>query len=314
MKFDKSLFIGVDESRLEPSQWKRIDSLTSKRIHLTKDSPDIAKNIADSDCLVVPFGFPVTKEAIDSAKKLKYIGIFATAYGKVDFTYAKSKGIVVTNIPGYSTESVAEFVIASIFERIRMLEKGKTQAREGNFSFDGFTATEIKGKIFGVIGLGRIGRRVAEIASALGADARYWSKNRKTEAEKAIKYQDADSLIKEAAFLSLNFSQTNETEGFLNEARIQSIKPGAVVVSTVPMETVDIGALAKRLSKNDITFILDHSDEMTKEDLGQLQKYENCIVYPPIAFLSEEAKAALKEIFTRNMEKFAEGSPTNTVG
>ncbi len=99
----------------------------------------------------------------------------------------------------------------------------------------------------------------------------------------------------------------------MNGARIQKLKKGAVVVNTAPMELVDIDALAKKLSKGDITFILDHSDEMSKEDLSKLSKYENCVIYPPIAYVSEEARIAKQEIFVGNIESSLKGSPVNTV-
>ena len=313
MKFEKILVTGFDESELDQAFWKRIDALTEKKVFLAKDSPEIKKHLSDTDCLLVKFN-PVSREWIDSAPKLKYIGVFGTGYGKIDSTHAKSKGIVVSNIPGYSTESVAEFVFAVLLENIRELERGKNQARQGNYSEAGFSATEIKGKVFGVLGLGRIGNRVAEIALGFGADVRYWSKNRKKEIEpKGIKYEEADSLISNYDFLSLHFALTKETESFLNEKRIQKLKHGAIVVNTAPMELVDVDALEKRLAKGGITFILDHSDEMGEEDLKRLSKHNSCIIYPPIAYISKEARTAKQEVCVKNIENFLNGSPTNRV-
>ena len=315
MKFTKILTIGIGESSLDADYWKRIETLTDKRVSLSKDSLEIKKQLADTDCLLVnPFVFKVEKDLIDNAPHLKYIGVLATAYAKVDYTYAASKNIVVCNIPGYSTESVAEFVFAIILEHIREIERGKRQAREEKYSEAGFSALEIKDKIFGILGLGRIGGRVAEIALNFGADVRYWSKNRKTEFEKkGIKYEDADTLIPKCDFLSLHFAQTEDTEDFLNEKRIQMLKKGVIVINTAPMELVNIDALEKRLQKGDITFILDHSDEMTAENLKRLSKFNNCIIYPPIAYISQEARIAKQEIFVNNMESFLEGSPINKV-
>jgi len=132
-------------------------------------------------------------------------------------------------------------------------------------------AIEIRDKAFGIIGLGNIGGRVAELALGFGADVRFYDKTRKPELEeKGVKYQEADALIAEADFLSLHLPQTKETEGFLSAQRIQSLKSGCIVINTAPMELVDIDALADRLGKGDVTFILDHSDEMQKEDLCKI--------------------------------------------
>lgn len=313
-KFQKILTIGIKEFALDSPYWQRVKVLAEKTMSLAKDSPEIKEQLADTDCLLTGFGIVVDKEIIDSAPNLKYIGVLATAYGKVDVDYTKSKGISVCNIPGYATESVAEFVFAAILDHIRGVEKGKKQAREGNYSEAGFSAIEIKNKIFGILGLGRIGGRVAEIALGFGADVRYWNKDRRKEFEiKGIKYEDVDTLIPQCDFLSIHFAQVKDTENFLNKERIQKIKKGAVVTNTAPMELVDINALAERLNEGDITFILDHSDEMSQENINKLSKFTNCIIYPPIAYITEEARITKQEIFVGNIENFLKGSPTSQV-
>jgi len=314
MKFKKILTIGINEFALDPIYWQKIKALTEKIVSLDKDSLEIKEQLVDVDCLLTGFGTVVNKEMIDNASNLKYIGVLATAYGKVDVDYANSKGIVICNIPGYATEAVAEFVFAVILEHIREIERGKKQAREGNFSEDGFSAIEIKNKIFGILGLGKIGSRVAEIASGFGADVRYWNIDRRKEFEKkGIKYEDANNLIPQCDFLSLHFAQVKDTENFLNRERIQKIRKGAVVINTAPMELVDIDALAARLSVGDMTFILDHSDEMSQENISKLSKFKNCIIYPPIAYITKEARIAKQEIFVGNIEGFLKRSLTNQV-
>ncbi len=314
MPFNKTLVIGIDESKLDAKYWENIKTLAKKTVSLHKDSPGIGSEITGADCLLVNFGVTVDRKMIGSASALKYVGILATAYGKVDADYAKSKGITVCNIPGYSTESVAEFVFASVLEHIRHLEQGKQRGRSGNYSEAGISAMEIKNKIFGIIGLGRIGSRVAEIALGFGADVRYWSRNRKDGVEKkGVKYMDADEIISNADILSLHLAQTKNTENFLNRERINAVKQGAIVVNTAPMELVDIDALSERLAKGDITFILDHSDEMTESDLQKLYRHTNCIIYPPMAYITKEARMAKQEIFVGNIENFLKGSPTNKV-
>lgn len=315
MKFKKALLININEQSLGKDYWKRIDKLVEKKVFLPKDSPKISENLEDTDCLLVGFGVSVAKEDVDKSPNLKYIGVLATAFGKIDVTYAKKKGIVVCNLPGYSTESVIEFVFAVILEQIRDLEEGKRRGKILDVSFEGLHAKEIKNKVFGIMGLGNMGRRAAEIALGFDADVKYWSRNRKKDAEKrGIKYEDLDKLISESDFLSIHLAQTPETEKILNKKRISSLKKGAVVVNTTPMELVDIDALSQRLGKGDVTFILDHSDEMSKEDLKKLSKFRNCIIYPPMAFISPEAAVNKQEMFTSNLENFAKGKPQNAVG
>ena len=304
MKFRRILVTGFNRSDLNENVWARIQKNTNKIIF---------KPEADVDCLFAKFN-KIDKKFIDSLPQLKYIGLLATGFGTVDIAYAKSKKIVVSNIPGYATESVAEFVFGLILEHIRDLEKAKLVGRQSDYSGNGFSACEIKRKQFGIIGLGRIGRRVAEIALGFGAKVSYWSRNRKKDMEKkGIKYELIDELIPKCDFLSLHLSKTKETEGILNKKRINSVKKGAVVVNVAPMELVDLSALANRLKKGDITFIFDHPDEMEKKDVEKLAKYKNCIVYPPIGFVTNEAIALKKEIFVSNLENFLNGHPSNQV-
>lgn len=307
--------IGIGESRLDASYWKKIETLSKKLVKLPKDSPDIKKHLVDTDCLLIGFGIQVDKEHLDADPLLQYIGTFSVAYGTVDTVYARKKNIIVCNLDGNTTkEAVAEFTFGILLDHIRELERGKKQAREGNYSEDGFSASEIKGKVFGVLGLGRIGSETAKIALGFKADVRYWSKHRKKalEAEK-IKYQPVDKLLSQSDFLSLHFALNKETKNFLNKKRVNNIKRGAVVVNTSPMELVDMDALDERLAKNDITFILDHSDEMTQEDLKRLSKYKNCIIYPPIGYVTKETRNGQQESFISNIENFLKGKPTNRV-
>jgi len=311
MKFKKILVTGFSESEMESSYWSRIKNVTDNIEFSSATGNDLVPLLSDVDCLFVKFN-EVTKEMIDSAPNLKYISVFSTGYGRIDAEYAKGKKITVCNVPGYSTESVAELVFAVILEHIREIERARKQGREGNYSETGFSATEIKDKAFGVIGLGQIGLRTAEIALGFGADVRYWSRNKKDCSEK-IKYANADEVISSSDILSLHLASNSETETFLGPERINNIKKGAVVVNTAPMELLDLDALEDRLKKGDITFILDHSDEMTKEDLKRFSQYDNCIIYPPIGYISKEAGIAKQEIFVSNIENFTKGNPTNSV-
>ena len=160
------------------------------------------------------------------------------------------------------------------------------------------------------MGLGTIGKRVAELAQGFNADVRYWSREKK---DVPFKFEETDDLIAKSDFLSINLAYTEELKGFLNAERFQSLKKDAVVINTAPMDLIDINALAIRLEKNDITFILDHSDEMSKEDLDKVTKFPNCIIYPPIAYISEEAKKNKQEIFIENIENFLNNKPSNVV-
>ncbi|MFA6532381.1 MAG: 2-hydroxyacid dehydrogenase [Patescibacteria group bacterium] len=313
-KFKKILLFGLNKENLGQEEVKKLGNLCKQKIFLEKDSPKLFGELNDTDCLLVNQGMTVDKKMINNAPNLKFIGILATGYNRIDTVYAKSKGIVVCNIPGYATESVAEFVFGLILEHLRNLEKAKQISDFGDFSGNGFNASEIKNKEFGVVGLGRIGSRVAEIALAFGARVSYWSRNRKKNIEKkGINYKPIDTLIKKSDFLSLHLSITKETVEILNKKRINLIKKGTIVVNVAPMELINLSGLINRLKKGDMTFIFDHPDEMEKKDVEKLSRNRNCIAYPPIGFITNEASAFKKEIFVSNISNFLEGRPSNKV-
>ncbi len=310
MKFQKLLIINISDSALDSTYWQQLNALAETIVKVPKDDPSIMSELVDTDGLLVNFGIDVTKAMVDTALNLKYIGVLATAFGKIDIEYAASKNIPVCNLAGYSTESVAEFTIATILENIRDLEEGKQRGRSENYDESGIFAREIKGSNFVVLGLGDIGSRVAELAKGFGANISYWSRKSRNE---IYNYGEIDEVIAKADFLSINLAQAPETEQILSAERINTLKPGAVVVNTAPMELVDINGLATRLAKGDMTFILDHSDEMTKEELAKLQPYTNCIIYPPIAYITEEARQAKQNMFIGNAKSFLEGKIVNRV-
>jgi len=254
----------------------------------------------------------VDKEMIDRAQKLKYIGVFGTGYGRIDAEYAARKGITVCNIAGYSTEGVAELAFALILEHIRDVSRAKVQAAAGDYSESSFKGSEIAGKKFGVIGLGQIGARIAEIAkNGFGANVMYHSRTKKTD---KFKYQkNIKDLAQECDFISINLAFNSDTEKCINEEIINAIKPGAVVVNLSPMELVDIEALKKRLRVGDITFILDHADELTEKQAKDLSQFDNCILYPPIGYITDEAKLLMRKIFVDNLLNYLDGHPTNKV-
>lgn len=175
MKFKKILTVGIQETDLNADFWKQLDDLTDRRVSLSEDDPKVVDELIEADCLLVKFN-GASKVMMEKATNLKYVGALATGYGKIDVGYASQKSVVVTNVPGYSTESVAEFVIAVILERIRQLVKGLQNVKNGNYSEADFQATELKAKNFGVIGLGQIGSRVAELASGFNAKVSYWAR------------------------------------------------------------------------------------------------------------------------------------------
>lgn len=312
MKLQKIVCLGFSGGELEDSYWKELDGLTAGRV-LVATEAELSDN-TDADGLLVKLGAKVPKELIDKFPNLKYIGMLGTGYGGIDTTYAASKGITVTNIADYATEGVAEFTFGILIEWCRGVSRALGLAWDGVYEDDEHPGMEIKGKKFGVIGLGDIGTRIAELAQAFGCDVSYWSRNRKEDAEaKGIKYQELDDLLANSDIITLNLALNSETEGMINADHITKIKKDAIVINPSPMGLIDFKALVTRLSKKDMVFMLDHSDEMTKEQLEELRPLPTCKVYPAIAYLTREASQLKKRIYVDNIKNYLDGKPTNKV-
>ncbi len=304
MKFKKAVLIKIADTHFDEKYLAKINALVEKKISLAPNDPKLKDELKDCDCLLLGFQVPVGEDVLVAAPNLKYIGILATAYGTVDLAAAAKRNIPVCNLGGYSTESVAEFVITAILHEIRDVEEGLKRAQSNNYSFEGIRARELKNSNFGVIGLGKIGNRVAELAAGFGANVSYWSRTKK---KSPFQYQELKDLLSNCAYISVNVAEAEDTIGLLNANNLPLIKSDSILISTVPPPIINTEALVARLSKNDITFIFDHPDEMPKEELAKLTKLNNCVVYPPIAFLSDEARIAKQEIFIGNMVEFLEG-------
>jgi len=310
MKFKKAVLIKIADSHLDPKYWDKLNDLVENKVSLEPDDPKLKDELKDCECLFLGFQVPIGKEFFDAAPNLKFINILATAYGTVDLEEAAKRNIPVCNLGGYSTESVAEFTIAAILHEIRDFQEGLKRAGSGNYSFVGIRARELKNSTFGVIGLGNIGNRVAELAAGFGAKVSYWSR---TEKKTPFQYRELNDLLSTCTYISVNVPESKETTGLLNAKNLPLIQADGVLISTVPPPIIDVDALAARLSKNDMTYIFDHPDSMPTEELAKISKFENCVVYPGIAFLSDEARIAKQEIFINNITGFFAGSVQNKV-
>lgn len=310
MKFKKAVLVNIQDTHFDKKYWDQIDELVEKRISLSRDDPKLISELKDCDCLMLGFQVPTDKDIFDAAPNLKLINILATAYGTVNLEIAKQRGIPVCNLAGYSTEAVAEFTIAILLFQIRQLEEGVKRGKAGNYDFEGMSARELKNSNFGVVGLGSIGGRVAELAAGFGANVSYWSRNKK---DNPYSYKELESILSESDYISINVAQTPETENLLNDKTIPLIKSGAVVISTVPPEVVDTNAMASRLAKGDITYISDHGDEMSEENLNKIKQYPNCVLLPAIGFITAEARINKQEIFVGNLKAALEQKPQNKV-
>ncbi|MBI4359249.1 MAG: hypothetical protein HY577_01575 [Candidatus Nealsonbacteria bacterium] len=312
--FQKILVVDIKEERTPPSVVERLKKLTASVGFISRDDQNFKKSLSDTDIILCSIFTKIDKEVIDNAPCLKYIGVLSTAFDAIDATYARSKNISVCNLGGYSTEAVAEFFFATLFEVTRELERAKGQAWQQDYSFDKFMQPELKGKTLGVIGAGKIGGRTAEIGLGVGLKVVYFDKVDKPNIEKfGAKRVELNELLSQSDFISLNLILNGETEGIISREKLALLKKNCVFISLAPPRLVDQEAIIERANQNEMTFVFDHSDDIDTGLAKRFLETKNVIVYPPVAFRTKEADATKWETFASNIEGFSRGNLQNVV-
>lgn len=262
----------------------------------------------------------IDQAVIDSLPNLRYIGELATGYNNIDCAYAASKGITVTNIPAYSTESVVQCVFALILELYSKIGVHSDSVKQGDWvrsqDFCYYRKiTELSGKTIGIIGYGRIGRRVAEVAEALGLNVLAYNKGKEGVAGKNGRLTaNLQELLSHSDIVSLNCPLTADNAGFINSKTIGYMKQGCVLINTARGGLVNEADLADAL----------HSGKLGGAGLDVLSKEPptadnpllyapNTIITPHIAWATSEARSRLMGIAAANLKAYLAGSPINKV-
>lgn len=319
MKFKRMLLLNFTGKELVDDRWEEVKSLGAELVLIKQEDQLFFDHLRETDCLLVKLGAKVPQELLNSAPKLKYIGMLGTGYGGIDVEAATKKKITVTNIANYATEGVAEFTFAVLLAHLRKLEEAKNQARKLNFDESAyFDVSEIKGKTLGIIGLGNIGLRVAEIGKAFGANVIYWSRKRKaTKEKKGFAYVKIEKLLAQSDFISLNLALNKDTKHFIDKKNITLIKGNSVVVNLSPMELIEIDSFLAASQEKGLHLILDHSDELSTDEVNKIKPFMDqggtVTVYPPVAYTTIEATNLKQKIFVDNLRAYLAGKPKNKV-
>jgi D-3-phosphoglycerate dehydrogenase len=312
----KMKIVVVDHVHLEEKHIKKLRTLGDLKIFKEppKTSDELKKRIGEADIVIVGWS-QLTRNVINSAKRLKMISIWATTCHYVDLEAAKERGIIVTHVPGYATESVAEYTFALLLASVRKLNLADRHVRKGHFDWRPFGGRELAGKTLGIIGTGTIGRRVAEIALAFRMQVLGYDKypNPKRAQEIGFKYVDFNTLLKRSDAVTLHVTLTPETEKLIGKKEIETMKNGAVIINTSQGKVIDEKALAAALKSNKLTYAgLDVLEEEPPPKNNPLFKLDNTVLSPHIGFNTVEAEARCTDICVDNVAKFIEGKQQNT--
>ena len=307
MKFNKLVMPDKNDMTLE--QEKQIEELAKEnKIYsdIPKTEEEIIKRIGDADAILTSW-IDISKNVIDSCPNLKYIGVIATGYSWVDIKAAKEKWIAVTNVPGYATESVAEMVFCQLLSLIRKSREADKFIRDtGKFERDQFLGEELAGKTIGIIGLGRIGSRVAELANAFHMNVIYYSRKKKNVPYEF--FEKLDDMIPKCDVISIHSSSSDE---FLDATRLAKLHDGAIVINFGVAGCVNEDALIKELQSGRLKAALDHFvDHKIKKEFIESK---NTILSPEIGYYTKQALEKLVQIAIDNAKSFLEGNVKNRV-
>lgn len=257
-------------------------------------------------------------EVLNHLPHLTYIGVLATGYNVVDLEVASRQSITVTNIPAYSTNSVAQMVWAHILNITNRVghyaeeNKNGRWTRSKDFCYYDYTHSELAGKTIGIVGLGNTGMATARIAQAFGMNViAYTSKDKLPEGMKKV---TLDELFKSSDIVSLHCPLTNETKELVNKERLDMMKPSAILINTSRGPVVNETDVAAALNEGKIAaFGADVVSVEPAKKGNPLLMAKNCFLTPHIAWATKEARQRLIDICIANIKAFLDDKPQNVV-
>ena len=281
-------------------------------------APELAaERVKDADAVLCNKTL-ITAEVMKAAEHLRYIGILATGCNNVDLAYAKERGIVVTNVPGYSTDGVVQLVFSYILELSGNLSRYRDSVDAGDwkksptFSYFPYPMTCVAGKTLGVVGFGAIGSRVAAVGAALGMNVIVHTRTEKPGCP--YKFVDLDTLLRESDIVTLHCPLTPQSQDLINAGTIAKMKDGAVLINTSRGPVVDEKALRAALDSGKLSGA--GLDVLRSEPMAEdcpLFGAPNCIITPHIAWAASETRQRLMKIAEDNLAAFIKGEPINVV-
>ena len=297
--------------------WKELETLGELVVYDRTSADETVTRAADAE-VVLTNKVLITKDVMAQLPRLKYVGVLATGYNVVDIEAAHQRGIIVTNVPAYSTESVAQMVFAHLLTVTNRVEHYAVQNRaerwtnSADFSYSDTLLTELAGKSFGIVGLGNIGKRVAQIAQAFGMNV--IALTSKTTLPEGIKKASLIELLAQSDVLSLHCPLTPDTHHLINADTLKLMKPTSILINTGRGPLVDDQAVADALkAKRLYAFCADVLTEEPPKADNPLLGLPNAYTTPHIAWATVEARARLIQVAIDNVKAFASGQPQNIV-
>lgn len=313
--------IVLDGFTLNPGDldWSGFRELCDCRVYDSTQPQEIVQRSLEAE-IVITNKVVISRDIMEQLPCLKYIGVLATGYNVVDIEAARERGIVVTNIPAYSTDSVAQLVFAHLLNIASQVEYHSEEVHKGrwssnrDFTFWDKPLIELSGLTMGVVGLGNIGFKVASIAHAFGMNVIAQTSKELSQLPEWITPRPMEALFSESDVLSLHCPLTDRTDKLVNAQRLSLMKPSAILINTGRGGLIDEPALAEALHAGRLFAAgLDVLSTEPPAAGNPLLSAPNCYITPHYAWATLAARKRLMAVAVANLKAFLEGTPQNCV-
>jgi glycerate dehydrogenase len=311
----------LDAYALNPGDlnWESLKQIGKTEIYERSTISETPGRIADAD-IVLTNKVLITEDIIGKASNLKYIGVMATGYNVVDTVAAGKRHIVVTNVPSYSTASVAQLTFAIILELITHVAQYAQSVSNGDwvqskdFSYQVETMIELQNKTLGIVGFGKIGQAVAKIALAFGMQVIASHKHPERDQMEGIRFVNEDNCFQQSDIISLHCPLNDQNKNFVNQRLIEMMKSSALLINTSRGGLINEQDLAGALNSGRIAGAgLDVLSTEPPLENNPLLHAKNCLITPHIGWATYEARSRLMQEVVKNVLAFLEGTPVNVV-
>lgn len=311
----------LDAYTLNPGErrWEELEELGEVVVHDRTAQLDVVRRAKDAEVVLT------NKTILDGfilnlLPKLKYIGVLATGYNVVDLDVARQRGIVVTNIPAYSTQSVAQMAIAHLLNITQRVAHYAHEVHNGvwsaqpDFCYWNTPLIELAGKKIGIVGFGNTGQATAQIAEALGMEVWVYTSKPKKSLPKKYQKVTLNELFSACDVVSLHCPLTAENKEMVNSFRLSLMKQGAILINTSRGGLIDEKALEQALLSGKLLGAgLDVLSSEPVPNGNPLLKLKNCFITPHVAWATRESRMRLMNQAVENLKAWMEGRTINNV-
>ena len=311
----------LDGHTLNPGDlsWDELKALASCEFFPRTDPGQLLARAKYADILITN-KVPLRREHFADLPKLKYIGVTATGYNIVDVAAACERGIIVTNVPSYGTRSVAQMTFALLLELTHHVGHHSRRVAEGawttspDWCFWERPLIELEGLTMGIVGYGRIGRAVAELATAFGMSVQAAIRSQPADLPASIRVVALDELFRTSDVISLHCPLTPETSQLVNAGRLALMKSSAFLLNPSRGQLIDEAALAEALNAGRIAGAAVDVLSVEPPPAGNpLLRARNCLITPHLAWATRAARKRLMRVAVENVRAFLAGQPVNVV-